>query len=153
MGKFFFRLEKVQEHRQRVVDQRSREVAEAQKRVAHLAVRRSEMDTAIISQEHEMVTAAGRGLLAGELIAGTAWLDRLHRIREELDQQRAAASADLEEARARLQESWRDCEVLGRLKARQETDWKADQFRMEQRTMDEIGQVQAFRHEASKISH
>jgi len=144
MGRFLFSLEKVWQHRQRLVDLHSREVARADRRMADLARDLVALDTSIHRQEQTLATGEGHTLKARDLLAGYAWLEHLRRQRETLDQVMMQAARERDELRTRLTESWRDLEVLTRLRDKQEDDWKREEIRRERREMDEIGQVQAF---------
>ncbi len=152
MGTFQFRLEKVWKHRRRVVDEHSLAVARANRRVALFSRQIIELDDNIARHARTMLPGDGRTLRAQDLIAGATWLDHLHHLREDLDSQLQTAVKDLDRYRSRLTECWRDLEVLSRLRDRQAENWRVGQDKRERREMDEIGQVRAFRHGATKVS-
>ncbi|MEN8005392.1 MAG: flagellar export protein FliJ [Candidatus Krumholzibacteriota bacterium] len=139
MSQFNFRLEKVWRHRQRLVDKNSLEVAQADRRVARLARHIVELDGNISRHHHTLEPCIGQQLQTSELITGAAWLDHLQTLRSDLEGQLETATRDLARFRARLTESWRDLEILSRLKDRQEATWQTVQDRKERRETDEIG--------------
>ncbi len=152
MSQFSFRLEKVWKHRKGVVDKNSLEVAKADRRVALLARNIVELEGNITRQNRNLAPSDGQQLQAGRLIAGAAWLDHLQTLRNDLEDQLDTATRDLSRFRSRLTESWRDLEVLSRLKDRQETTWRTDRERRERREADEIGQICRGRHGQAKVS-
>ena len=139
MNRFNFRLEKVLRHRQGLVDKNSLEVAKADRRVARLARHIVELEGNITRQNRTLAPREGQQLQASRLIAGTAWLDHLQTLRTDLESQLDTATRDLTRFRSRLTESWRDLEVLSRLKDRQKATWRTDESRQERREADEIG--------------
>lgn len=153
MAGFVFRLEKVHEYRKRIVDQKSLALAEAQKRIDHLNERIGGMEQAIADQERAMMDEDVGQLHPGTLISGTAWLEHLHQVRDEFSRELAVATDDWAAGRARLTEAWREYEVLSRLRERQEETWRGARTNRERREMDEIGQVRAFRHGETIVSH
>jgi flagellar export protein FliJ len=152
MAAFRFRLEKVWKHRRKIVDENSIAVAGANQRVANLARQIVELEKNIDRYARSLVQREGITLHSRDLIAGATWLEHLHNLNEDLDKQLQRAVRDLESYRARLTESWRDLEVLSKLRERQSENWRVDQDRRERKEMDEIGQYRAFRHEATKVS-
>ena len=140
---FRFRLERVLQHRQREVDARSREVAEAQ-----LAVQRAESGLAAASRRLHLSRAESAArrqgsLDATELQRGLAWQDELVARREAAAGVLAAARGELAAAQERLQQAWRDREVLERLRQRQREEWEQEQARRERRALDEIGAIRS----------
>jgi flagellar export protein FliJ len=152
MAAFRFRLEKVWKHRRKIVDENSIAVAGANQRVANLARQIVELEKNIDRYARSLVQREGITLHSRDLIAGATWLEHLHNLNEDLDKQLQRAVRDLESYRARLTESWRDLEVLSKLRDRQSENCRVDQDRRERKEMDEIGQYRAFRHEATKVS-
>ena len=152
MSQFNFRLEKVWKHRQGLVDKNSLEVAKADRMVARLAKHIVELEGNITRQNQVLAPTEGQQLLASRLIAGTAWLDHLQTLRNDLEGQLDAATRDLVRFRSRLTESWRDLEVLSRLKDRQEETWRTNLERRERREADEIGQICCGRERLAKLS-
>lgn len=152
MATFKFRLEKVWRHRRKIVDQNSIALAGADKRVATLSRQIVELDRNIDRYSRSMVSPGGQALQVPDLIAGATWLEHLHDLNEDLDSRLQIAVKDLDRHRSRLTESWRDLEVLSRLRDRQSENWQLDQDRKERKEMDEIGQYRAFRHDGAKFS-
>ncbi len=152
MSGFNFRLEKVWAHRQRMVDKNSLEVANADRRVGRLARNIVELDGNISRQNQVLVPHEGQVLRASRLITDTAWLDHLHNLRDDLENQLDTATRDLTRFRSRLTESFRDLEVLSKLKDRQETTWQTTQERRERREADEISRTCRIRHGVAKFS-
>lgn len=152
MGAFQFRLEKVWKHRQRIVDQHSLEVARVNRQVSALSQRIVKIDGDIHLQSCSMARPRGQELNSQDLTTETAWLNHLHQLRDELDQQLRDALKDLARHRSRLAGSWRDLEVLSQLKERQAGVWQKGQDLRLRREMDEIGQNRAFRNRGGKDS-
>ena len=152
MASFQFRLEKVWKHRQKIVDQHSLEVARVNRQVSALSQRVVKIDGDIHLQSCSMERPKGQELNSQDLTTETAWLNHLHQLRDELDLQLRAALKDLDRHRSRLADSWRDLEVLSRLKERQTGVWQKEQGKRLRREMDEIGQNQVFRSRGSKDS-
>ncbi len=152
MATFKFRLEKVWKHRRKIVDENSLAVAGADQWVATLSRQMVELDQNIDSHARSMVPRGGSSLHVRDLIAGATWFEHLHDLNVDLDNRLQMAVKDLDRHRSRLTESWRDLEVLSRLRDRQSESWRVDQDRRERKEMDEIGQYRAFRHDAARFS-
>jgi len=150
METFKFRLEKVWKHRRKIVDKHSIAAARANQRVGALSRQIVELDHNITRHARSMVQREGNILCANNLIAGATWQDHLHHLGEDLDNKLQVAVKDLERCRSQLTGSWRDLEVLSRLRARQSENWRLGQDRRERKQMDEVGQIRAFRHTATK---
>ena len=136
MALFRFGLEKVLEHRRRLVDLRARDLAAAESRAAALAAR-----IAAVRAEQERCSAGDGGdeLDVAALAARTAWVARLDRVIAGLGRERTAALAAVASARTVLQEAWRDREVLAQLRQRRQAEWQLERNRREQAELDEIG--------------
>ncbi|HPF70698.1 MAG TPA: flagellar export protein FliJ [Candidatus Krumholzibacteria bacterium] len=136
MAGFRFNLQKVLDHRARLVDLRARDLAAAESRAAAVARQ-------IEGVQHEQDACAAAGdsgaLDVGRMAARTAWIARLDRVIAGLEQERAAALAAVAAARAALQAAWRDREVLEKLKLRQQAEWQVAENRRETVRMDELG--------------
>ena len=152
METFKFRLEKVWKQRRKIVDEHSIAAACADQRVAALSRQIVELDQNIARHARSMVQREGNIFHSRDLIAGATWQDHLHQLGEDLDDKLQMAVKDLERCRARLTGSWRDLEVLSRLRGRQSENWRARQNRRERKQMDEIGQIRAFRQSATKVT-
>ena len=152
METFKFRLEKVWKHRRKIVDEHSIAAASADQRVAALSRQIVELDHNIALHARSMVQGDGNILRSKDLIADATWQDHLYHLGQELDIKLQTAVKDLERCRSRLTGSWRDLEVLSRLRERQSENWRAQQNRRERKQMDEIGQIRAFRQNSTKVS-
>jgi flagellar export protein FliJ len=152
MGTFQFRLEKVWKHRRSIVDKHSLEVARVNRKVSTLSQRIVKIDGDIHLQSFSMVRAGGQEMNSHALTVETTWLNHLHQMRDELYQELRTSLQDLERHRSRLADSWRDLEVLSRLKDRKAEVWQTDQNKRQRREMDEIGQIRAFRPWGTKDS-
>ena len=148
---FNFRLAKVLNFRQRIVDQQSREVGKAARVVAQVNIRinsvQDEMGLLLADQQ-----GASSNINVHHLGQRRSWLDHLETRMEELDQELAEANLELEKCRTRLTEVWRDLEVLQKLKERQKAMWQEEEFRRENRNLDEIGQIRADRQRREKLA-
>lgn len=153
MGKFRFRLEKVREHRQRQVDSCSLVVARLNQRLEQLGQLKAQLEDDIRRQAANMAGRRGGEVNRRDFLAGTAWLEHLHRQRENLDQTISASLEQLVQAREELSRAWMDLEVMGRLRNKQEADWRQDQVRRERREMDEIGQWKGRTVQVDKVAH
>lgn len=138
MAAFRFPLEKVLEHRRRLVDLRARDLAAAGSAAAALAARIAERRDA---QRRCETVATGGGLCLDVrlLAARTAWIARLDREIATLEKERGRALAAVATARAALQAAWRDREVLAQLRARRQKEWERGEARRETAALDEIG--------------
>jgi flagellar export protein FliJ len=152
MSGFKFRLEKVRRHRERLVDKNSLAVAKADRRVARLARQIVELEESITRQARSLVPGQGQLLRPGDLIAGSAWLEHLQTLKIELVGRLEEATRDLARHRVRLTESWRDLEILSRLRDRQQASWQAAEDRRERREADEIGRACRMWHGPTKVS-
>ena len=148
---FRFRLQKVLDYRQKIVDQKSREVGEAGRLVA------------LVQQKIDQVGAQERSATAGAFPAAgpveiqglqqrRQWLDHLDRRRKQLGREFDHASSRLAARRAELTEVWRELEVLKKLRDRQQEAWQAEQLRRENQDLDEIGQIRADRQRREKLA-
>lgn len=153
MGKFRFRLEKVREHRQRQVDSCSLVVAQLNQRLEQLEQLKTQLKIDIRRQAENMAGLRGGEVNGRDYLAGTAWLEHLHRQSESLDLMIARAMEELVQAREEMARAWMDLEVMGRLRQKQETDWRQDQIRNERWDMDEIGQWKGRAIQADKVAH
>lgn len=148
---FRFRLQKVLDHRQMVVDRKSRDVGEATRALAVVAAR--------VKQNQADIRTALQdpGCPGGSLDLGLAnrrlgWVKLLEGRGLELESQHAAARRELEKQRTLLTEAWRDLEVLRKLKERRHQEWQHEQLRRENQDLDEIGQIRADRRQREKLS-
>ena len=148
---FRFRLQKVLDYRQRIVDLKSREVGEAARVVAGI---RTQMDQ-IQSDIHSQLTGDPSGLDTMNIqLMGRRheWIEHLEFQLKQLAADHYAAAADLEIRRSELTKVWRDLEVLQKLKQRQKESWLAEQLKRENQELDEIGQIRSDRQKREKLT-
>jgi flagellar export protein FliJ len=148
---FRFRLDKVRDHRQRVVDQKSRDVGKAVRVVALINSRiqlvTDEMDALLTGQ----ASAAG-SLNVSRMNQRRIWLEHLDQQRNDLRGELNAASEELARRQTALTEAWRDLEVLKKLEERQKIAWQEEQLRRENQDLDEIGQIRADRRNRENLA-
>ena len=140
---FRFRLERVLRLRQRQVETVSRELAAARSALAaaEADARRAARDLQTSRQE---AAAARQGWLdPAQLARLGAWHDAQRRVVERRQAEVADAQQAVAAVQARLQEAWRDREVLERLRERQYQQWRLEEARRERRDLDEIGSIRA----------
>lgn len=149
---FRFRLAKVLKVRRRTLEQRTREVAAAERE--HQLCR--EREERLADACRRLVQAAPPA--AGSLLDVRDLAEQALRLRSLQDQHRAAAlvtraaGLELERRRELLTTAWRDVEVLRKLEERQRAQWEEEQRRLEGRVLDEIGGLRADRLRRSKVS-
>jgi len=149
---FRFRLAKVLKVRRRVQEQRTREVAAAERELRACA----ERETALAEALRRLLEGAPPG--AGEALDVRDLVEQSLRLRQLQGEHRAAAAAtraagcELDRRRAALTAAWRDVEVLRKLEERQRAQWEAEQRRLEGRLLDEVGGLRADRLRRSKVS-
>lgn len=149
---FRFRLEKVLKVRQRVLEQRTRDVAEAGR--AHQACVDRE---AALAEAYRQAAAtdpapSGSAIDVRDLAEHALRLRRLGEMRGEAAGQTRLAAAALERQRELLTAAWRDVEVLRKLEQRRREQWDEEQRRQEGRLLDEVGGLRADRLRRSKVS-
>jgi len=140
---FRFRLERVLQHRQREVDARSREVAAIQRALQEREDRLAQAGRQLQQCRAELAARRHGELDPGALQRATAWQEELVTRRQTAEQDLAAARLDLNAAQERLQQAWRDREVLERLRQRQRQEWQQEEARRERRALDEIGAIRS----------
>lgn len=149
MAVFRFGLEKVLEHRRRLVDLRARDLAAAESRAASLTGRIA----AVRAEQDRCEDDGGTGDLdVRRLAARTAWIARLDGVAARLEQERKVALAAVGAARAALQEAWREREVLVQLRERRHGEWLAERNRREIAELDEIGGLRHARATATEAA-
>lgn len=153
MAVFRFRLEKVREHRRRVVDGCSKAVAEAGQRVEGFSRMRERLERDIRRHASHMAARRDEAVSSRDFQTGTAWLVHLNDQAVDLEKMLVQAMEEESAAREELAAAWRDLEVLNRLRTRQETAWRMDLERRERRLMDEIGQRPVARRRGASSSH
>lgn len=148
---FHFRLQKVLDHRQMIVDRKSRDVGEAARAVAAVNTRLQQVATDIRTTLQDPAAGAV-DLDVDRSRRRRYWLDLLERRSGQLAGELATAQAELEKRRALLTAAWRDLEVLKKLKERRGQEWQEEQFRRESQDLDEIGQIRADRQRREKVA-
>ena len=147
---FRFRLDKVLNYRQKIVDQVSREVGEAARVVAQFNTRMVELQGQIDALLAEQKFCGHLDVQA--LNQRQIWIAHLGQRMQMLVRERDRAMAELDNRRARLTAVWRDLEVLKKLKERQKASWQQEQLRRENQDLDEIGQIRADRQQREKLA-
>jgi flagellar export protein FliJ len=149
---FQFRLGKVLKVRQRILEQRTREVAEADRARQACRARERELAEAYSRLSCAAPTTAGTILDVRDLTDLALRLRRLVDLRSEAARDTHLATMEWERQRDRLTEAWRDVEVLRKLEHRRREQWEDEQRRQESRLLDEIGGVRSERLRRSKLS-
>jgi flagellar export protein FliJ len=148
---FKFRLEKVLKYRQQIVDNASREVAKANQQVQAIQGKIDDLCDDIAEQE-ESNFMQGEQLLQVQDLAGRAgWLEHLHSLKTEMELEKAEARIVVEDQMLRLNEAYRELEVLNKLKDRQKRLWEKSQRARENKEFDEIAQIRASRKSRNKV--
>ncbi len=149
---FKFRLEKVAHYRSKLVDERGREVAEVNRIVSGLQAQIAAVDADISNHLHDFSDENAAAISVQGMMSRTMWVTHLEQMREEFTLELATANEELARRRERLKETWRDLEVLNKLRDKQEADWQAEQLKRENQDLDEIGQIRADRQRRSRIA-
>ncbi len=149
---FEFRLEKVLKFRRRLMEKHTRDVAEANRIVVGINEKldslAEDVDRLLNDNLHEMNLT----LDVGAMISRGYWLDHLEALQEEIEEDLIVAESEMEKRRSLLTQAWQDQEVLERLREKQKTLWLEEQMKLENKEMDEIGQIRADRHQREKVS-
>ncbi len=146
---FTFRLESVLKYRQKIVDDRGREVSVAQAALAAVQSDLRELDREI---RCHLEGPTGRDLRVQDMVAKTAWLEFLGRRRRKLQGEMESAREVLARTREELNSAWRDLEVLKQLKQRRKSEWLREMETLERKELDEIGQIRADRARRSELA-
>ena len=138
---FRFRLDSVLKHRRRVMEDKAREVAIVEKRIESARQVQAGLEERLREFRDQVPSDLGTKLHVGDLMAKSAWLARLgDRLRKseleivDLQTRRDGLRSDLEDA-------WRQCEVLEKLKARHKAEYDRGAVRSSTMEMDETGSV------------
>ena len=140
---FSFRLEKVLQLRQRLVDRQSLAVAAADLELAEITAKVESVEKDIALRKRDPRSLPRRSIDVRDLVAKATWLEHLERMREAYLVEKQGAADKLAGERARLTETWRDLEVLVKLKEKQHQQWRQEQDKSECKELDEIGQIRA----------
>lgn len=149
---FRFRLEKVLKVRRRVLEQRTRDVAEAGRAHQRCLDREAALAAEYGRLSSSAPAAAGAVLDVRDLAELALRLRRLGDERREAAQVTRLAALELEHRRQLLTAAWRDVEVLRKLEERRREQWEEEQRRDEARLLDEVGGLRADRLRRSKVS-
>ena len=147
---FRFRLQKVQDHRQRLVDQQSSRVGEAA-----AAVARARQEVGLVDEQMAALLAGGAAAAEVDVRGMTQrrlWLDHLEKRRAGLSGQVARAEEELARQRAELTRLWRDLEVIKKLREKKKEEWLAEDRRRENQELDEVGQIRADRQQRAILA-
>lgn len=148
---FKFRLEKVLKYRKQIVDNASREVAKANLQVQAIQEKIYGIEDDISEQEKSNVIQGKQLLLVQDLAGRAGWLQHLHALQEEVELEKAEALIIVEDQMVRLNEAYRELEVLNKLKDRQKRLWEKSQRTRENKEFDEIAQLRSDRQARNKI--
>ncbi|MDX2474007.1 MAG: flagellar export protein FliJ [Candidatus Krumholzibacteria bacterium] len=149
---FRFRLEKVAQFRQKLVDEQGRRVAEANRAVVALQARIAAVDEDLSEHLKDFSDANDAVVSVQGMMARTMWVSHLDEMRAEFSRGLQAAQAELAQQRTSLNEVWRDLEVLNKLREKQKAAWLADELKRENQDLDEVGQIRADRQRRSKVA-
>ena len=139
---FRFRLEKVLDFRQRVVDRQALELAAAGRRVSVISERIRDLGILIAGFESSYPPFQAPVSIQ-ERMNMACWIEHLRTSYSQLKLDLAAAQQEQEHQRDKLTGAWQDLEVLKKLKTRQQDSWSAESLKRETRDLDEVG-VQRF---------
>ena len=138
MARFVFKLEGVLRHRERIEQDRQRELAIVQADMVQL-----QNELRAFNGEVQRNVAAARGQLVGKLDMGYLAAHRrymlgMQRKVHDLAQRMAAQQQRVDEARRNLTEATKQKKILEKLRERQQERWAAEQNRREAGALDEL---------------
>lgn len=146
---FQFRLQKVLNIRQRLLEIQTREVARASRVVE--AIDRQLVDLAKEIQQHNTgVQQLSHPLNVAHLMGRGQWVNHLQERQETMTAERAEAVELREQERQKLTQAWRDLEILNKLREKQKAAWEEEQRKLERQELDELGQIMADREQREK---
>ncbi len=149
---FVFRLEKVKRHRQRLVDEQGRSVAAANQEVNAVNIRLAAVEADLRRHLDVVAPETSDKMSVPDLMARTRWIDHLRESRRQIAADLAEARAALDREQGLLHLRWRDVEILKKLQQQQKSAWQANLLRLENKALDEVGQIRADRQRRSKIA-
>ncbi len=149
---FQFRLEKVAQHRQRLVDDQGRNVAQAKRVVTGLTARIGAIDEDIATQLSGLTSENESAISVQGMMARSMWVTHLEKVRDEFSLELHHANQELDSQREKLTILWRELEVLNKLRQQQKAAWQVEQLKRENLELDEIGQIRADRQRRSKVA-
>ena len=149
---FEFRLEKVLKFRRRIMEKHTRDVGEANMVVSCIKEKLELLESDIDRLLHENSTEMSITMDVSAMISRGLWLDHLELLQDEVNEELETALQELAKQRSLLTQAWQDQEVLERLKVKQKNLWLEDQRKLENKEMDEIGQIRSDRSKREKVS-
>jgi len=149
---FEFRLEKVLKFRRRIMEKQTRQVAEADRVVKAIEQKLEALSEDMEKLLNKNLQEMNLTLNVSALISRSHWMDHLEDLEAEIQTELDAAMGELTVQRALLTQAWQDQEVLERLKEKQKLLWQEEQRKLDNKEMDEIGQVRADRSQREKVS-
>ena len=149
---FEFRLEKVLQFRRRVMEKHTRDVAVANRVVSAIKEKLDSLAEDVDRLLQDNLMEMNLTLDVGALINRGHWLDHLEALQDEVEKELETAEQELADQRALLTQAWQDLDVLERLREKQKTLWIEEQRKLENKEMDEIGQIRADRSQREKVS-
>lgn len=138
---FRFRLDTVLKHRRRDMEDKAREIAILENRLASARRALAGLEDRLREFHHQDDSQYGAKLHVGDLMAKSAWLARMGDRLRQAEQEIADLESRRGNLRSGLEEAWRQCEVLEKLKARQKAEYDRGASRRSTMEMDEIGSV------------
>ena len=141
---FKFRLEKVLNYRNRIVELISQEVAEAKRKVKEVEEQIQTLEKEIDFHNNPANRLQGQ-IHIQLMLAQTNWLSHLKNVRQDLQHNLESAEQELSEVLLRLTNAFQDVEILEKLKEKKKQEWRDEQEKRERKVLDEIGQIRADR--------
>ena len=138
--------------RHRIMEKHTRDVAAAGRVVSgiqeNLDHATAEVDRLLNDNNMELQTT----LDVKAMMARGHWLDHLGDLQEEISKELEQANVELTNQRALLAQAWQDLDVLEKLREKQKKLWFEEQRKLENKEMDEIGQIRAERNQREIVS-
>lgn len=136
MRSFHFRLDKVQQLRQNIREQRRSELLEAQQAEDRVATQISDLQSELQAlQGHARFAAAPGGLNIDDLRSMQRYETSLRGELQSAQVQRATLQAEVDRRREAVIEADREVKVLERLEGKQRDQFRIDQARAETRAI------------------
>lgn len=148
---FKFRFERIVQHRQRLIDEQGRAVALAGKNVAQVQGRIDALNQKIVIHQHQHLSRNGEAVDLAGMISRTRWVAHLAAQMELATEELSLVQAELDDAQLKLQEAWRNKEILEKLRLKQHAQWRVEEAKLERQELDEIGQVRADRQRRARV--
>ncbi len=149
---FNFRLEKVLKFRRRIMEKHTREVARADRAVWAVQKKMDNLAEDVDRLINNNLSSMDLNLDVPAMISRGHRLDHLGIMQDEVRKEVDEAQVELSHQRSLLTKSWQDLEVLQRLRAKQKLLWQEEKRMLENKEMDEVGQIRADRLQREKIS-